>query len=149
VVAVVLCWAGGIYWVFKPQESAQSIVSGVTTLSRARVLIIEPGQVFFQLPVDPIHQQRWVQSLGLDPIPYGRTYSVPSYHAIDAWAKPEGFVRPPYAAVEVREWWDLRIREVSYGFLHEWDDGSFIVLDLGTGMLIGWARAKRLPELLN
>jgi hypothetical protein len=149
VAAIVLCWAGGLYWVLKPAESAQSIVNRVTSLAKARVLIIEPGQVFFQLPIDPIHQQRWVQSLGLDPIPYGRTLEIPNFHALDTWAKPDGFIRPPYAAVEVEEWWDLRLREVSYGFYHRWDDGSFIVLDLGTDTLVGWARASRLPELLN
>lgn len=149
VAAIVLFWASGLYWALKPPTMAAEVVTQVTTLARARLLLIEPGQVFFQLPVDPAHQQRWVRNLGLDAIPMGQTLEIPQYHALDTWEKPDGFIRPPYGAVEVREWWNLRLRTVNYGFYHEWEDGSIIILDLGSDMLVGWARADRLPELMN
>ena len=147
--AIFICWGGGVFWVFKPEPTAQKILDQVTTLSRARVLVIEPGQIFFQLPVDPINQQRWVQSLGLDPISETEPFSIPTYHALDTWQKSSGFVRPPYAAVEVREWWNLRLRTIRYGFYHEWEDGSILILDLESDFLIGWSYASRLPDLLN
>lgn len=147
--AVFLCWGGGIFWVVKPEPTAQNILSQVTTLSRARVLVIEPDQIFFQLEVDPINQQRWVQSLQLMPISETDPILVPTYHTLDTWQRGNGFVRPPYADIEVREWWDLRLRIVQHGFFHEWEDGSMLILDLESDLLIGWSRALRLPELLN
>lgn len=147
--AIFICWGGGIFWVFKPEPTAQNILDQVTTLARARVLVIEPGQIFFQLPVDPINQQRWVQSLELDPILETEPFLIPTYHALDTWQRSSGFVRPPYAAVEVREWWNLRLRTVRFGFYHQWEDGSILLLDLESDLLIGWSYAPRLPDLLN
>lgn len=147
--ALFLCWAAGIYWVLRPEPTAQEIVAKVTSLNAATVLIIEPGQVFFQLHVDPIQQQRWIRSLGLDPIPVNESIPIPYHLTLDTWEKPDGFIRPPYAAVEVREWWNLRLRVVKYGYVHRWEDGSYLLMDLESDMLIGWARAHRLPELLN
>jgi hypothetical protein len=147
--AVFICWGGGIFWVFKPEPTAQNILTQVTTLARARVMVIEPGQIFFQLEVDPINQQRWVQSLGLIPVSETEPILIPTYHTLDTWQKSSGFVRPPYANIEVREWWKLRLRTIRYGFFHEWEDGSILILDLESDLLIGWSRAQRLPELLN
>lgn len=149
VAAIVLCWAGGLYWALKPPATTQSIITDVTSLASARTLAIEPGQIFFQLEVDPIHQQRWVRSLGLLPIPFGKTFTLPQYHALDTWEKPEGFIRPPYAEVEVREWWDLRLRRISYGFFHEWEDGTVLIMDLQADLLLGWGHARNFPELMN
>jgi hypothetical protein len=101
------------------------------------------------LEVDPIDQQRWVKSLQLDPISEADPFFIPTYHTLDTWQKGQGFVRPPYADIEVREWWKLRLRTVRYGFYHQWDDGSILLLDLESDLLIGWSYAARLPDLLN
>ncbi len=149
VIVMVLCWAGGLYWVLRPEPTAASIVSQITSLSSAKVMIFEPDMVFFQLPVDPIHQERWVKSLELKPIPRGEAMVMPTYHALDTWSRPEGFVRPPYSVTEVDEWLDLRTRKIAYGFSLTWEDGSVIILDLESDMLIGWGYAERYPEILN
>ena len=149
VVVLVLCWAAGLFWVFRPKPEAATIVAEITSLTRARVLIMEPEMVFFQLPVDPVHQERWIQSLGLEPVPAARQLTIPTYHALSTWEQPEGFVRPPYSTVEVEEWWELRLRPIRYGFAHEWEDGSILILDLESDLLIGWAEATRLPDILN
>jgi hypothetical protein len=81
--SIFLCWGGGLYWVFKPEPTAQNMLTQVTTLARARVLVIEPGQIFFQLKVDPIDQQRWVKSLQLDPISEADPFFIPTYHTLD------------------------------------------------------------------
>lgn len=149
VVSIFLFWAAGLWWALKPPATTQSIIEDLSSLSDARIVAIEPGQIFFQLEVDPIHQQRWVRSLGLLPIPFGKTLNLPTYHALDTWEQPDGFIRPPYAEVEVREWWDLRLRRISYGFYHEWEDGTLLVLDLQGDLLIGWGQARNLPDLMN
>ena len=144
-----VCWAVGIFWVFRPEPTAAKIIFDVTSLNSARKKIMEPEMVFFQLPVDPVHQERWIQSLKLQPIPDGQIVSVPTYHALDTWEKTSGFIRPPYSETEVAEWWDLRLRNIRYGFVHRWEDGTFLILDLESDMLIGWAKAKTIPEFLN
>lgn len=149
VVFVMACWAGGILWVFRPEPTAASVVSGVISLNSARTKIMEPEMVFFQLPVDPVHQERWIQSLQLQPIPEGQDISIPTYHALDTWEKPSGFVRPPYSETEVNEWWELRLRKVRYGFTYTWEDGTILILDLESDTMIGWAKAKNLPPILN
>lgn len=150
ILAILLCWTGGIYyWVLRPEPTASEIVGKVTSLAVARVIIIEPEMVFFQLQVEPIHQQRWIMSLNLDPIPRGELWTIPTFHSLRTWAKPEGFIRPPYAVVEVNEWWDLRLRKVKFGFTHTWEDGSTLILDLESDTMIGWMHANRLTELLN
>jgi hypothetical protein len=149
VLSIFVFWAAGLYWALKPPATTQSIVADVTSLANARILAIEPGQIFFQMDIDPVHQQRWVRSLGLLPIPYGRTFTLPQIHALETWEKPDGFIRPPYAEVEVREWWELRLRSISYGFYHEWEDGTILILDLQGDMLLGWGQARNLPELMN
>ncbi len=148
-VAIVLCWAGGIWWALRPEPTAASILPTITSLANARVILIEPGIIYFNLPVDPIHQRRWIASLELEAIPSGQTIALPFFHTLETWSRPTGFVRPPYADIEVDEWWDLRLRKVSYGFYHRWDDGSIIVLDLESDQLIGWARARLLRQKLN
>lgn len=149
VVAIFICWGLGIFHASRPEPKAAKMLPGITTLARAEVLIIEPGQVFFELPVDPVNQNRWVTSLGLNEIDPEAPISVPTMHTLVTWEKPQGFIRPPYAAVEVREWWDLRMRNVAYGFYHRWDDGSILIFDLEADILIGWAEVSRLQELLN
>lgn len=149
IAAIIVCWGLGIFYVFRPEPTAQKMLPEITTLARADVLIIEPGQVFFQLPVDPVNQHRWVQTLELNPVSAEETLAIPTMHTLRTWEKPEGFIRPPYAAVEVREWWDLRLRPITYGFYHQWEDGSILILDLESDLLIGWAHIKRLPDLLN
>jgi len=149
VIVLVLCWAGGLFWVLRPEPTATSIVAQITSLANARVMVFEPDMVFFQLEVDPIHQERWVKSLGLKPIDRGSILPMITYHALDTWTRPEGFVRPPYSVTEVNEWLDLRIRRVEYGFFYRWDDGSILILDLQSDILLGWGYARRYPQLFN
>lgn len=149
VACLFIFWAIGIFLALKPERTTQSLLAEVTTLANARLLPIEPGHVFFQLEVDPVHQQRWVRSLGLNPIPFGQTYTFPQYHALLTWEKPDGFIRPPYGEVEVRDWWDLRLRKISYGFFLSWEDGSILILDLQSDMLLGWGKAHHFPNIMN
>jgi len=149
IAAVLIGWGGGISWIFRAQPTAEEIVSSVIALNPASVITIEPGQVFFQLPIDPIHQQRWVRSLAMNPIPVDTHIYIPHHHTLETWTQASAFVRPPYAPIEVREWWDLRLRDVTYGFTMDWEDGSTLILDLESDMLIGWMNAKHLPEVLN
>ncbi|HSH09582.1 MAG TPA: hypothetical protein VK995_04295, partial [Oceanipulchritudo sp.] len=121
----------------------------LASLRNARTIVFEPDMVFFQLEVEPSHQERWIQSLRLKPLEKDAFLTMPTYHALDTWTRPEGFVRPPYAMVEVEEWLDLRLRKIQYAFVHRWDDGSILILDLESDMMIGWGYAKRYPELLN
>ncbi|MEX0332280.1 MAG: hypothetical protein AB3N64_12740, partial [Puniceicoccaceae bacterium] len=149
VVFLIACWAVGILYVFRPEPTAANILMEVSTLNSARTKIMEPEMVFFQLPVDPVHQDRWIQSLQLQPLREGQVISIPTYHSLDTWEKPSGFIRPPYSETEIDEWWDLRLREVRYGFIHRWDDGTILILDLESDSMIGWAKARNLPEILN
>ena len=148
-VFLVACWGAGIFWVFRPEPTVANILFGVTSLNSARTKIMEPEMVFFQLPVDPVNQDRWIQNLKLQPIREGQIISIPTYHALDTWEKGSGFVRPPFSLTEVDEWWDLRLRKIRYGFTHPWEDGTILVLDLESDTMIGWAKAKNLPEILN
>jgi hypothetical protein len=150
VLAVPLFWALGVYWwVFKPAPTAAETAARATSLASARALIIEPEMAFFQLQVDPIHQQRWIMSLNMNPIGRENVRTIPTFHALETWAKPEGFIRPPYSLVEVDEWWNLRLRKVKFGFSLDWEDGSALILDLESDTLIGWMPAGRLQEVLN
>ena len=147
--AVVICWSAGIFWVLRPEPTAASIVAEVITLNRARKIIIEPKMVFYQLDVDPVHQERYIQNLKLKPISEESPLIIPTYHALDTWEKPNVFIRPPYADVEVEEWWDLRKRVIRYGFTKKWEDGSALILDFESDTIIGWTQAKLLSEVLN
>ena len=147
--AVAACWAGGVYWVLRPEPPAASLVAQVASLNSASKLILEPEMVFFQLPVEPAYQERWIQSLGLKVIPEAQSRMVPTLHALSTWAKPDGFIRPPYSMTEVDEWWKLRLREVKYGFTYDWDDGYSMILDFESDLLISFAPAGRLREVLN
>ena len=149
VVFLIGCWTGGIYWVLRPEPTAAKIVAQVASLKPARVKIFEPEMIFFQLKIDPAHQERWISSLRLQPLRQNQVLKLPTYHALDTWEQPDGFIRPPYSETEVSEWWNLRIRNIQYGFIYTWDDGSLIILDLESDTLIGWAKAKLIPELLN
>jgi hypothetical protein len=149
VVLVVACWAGGIIWALKPEPTAANIVTTVTSLTSARKIVMEPDMIFFQLPVDPAHQERWIQSLGLLALDPEEELPIPLFHSLDTWEKSRGYIRPPYSETEVNEWWDLRLRKIRYGYVHEWEDGTILILDLESDTLIGWAYAKRLPDLLN
>jgi hypothetical protein len=149
VAAMVLCWFGGTVWVLRPEPTASAIVAETTSLSNARVIVMEPQTIFFQLEVDPAHQERWIQSLEMDPVDTENPVSIPTYHALDTWEKPSGFIRPPYADVEVDEWWNLRQRTIRYGFIRTWEDGTVLILDFESDSLIGWGRAKAFPEVMN
>jgi hypothetical protein len=149
VIAIVLCWSGGLYWVFRPEPTAASRVTEMVTLNDANMIVLEPDMVFFQLPIDPIHQKRWIESLGMEPVPIDGSLTIPTYHALSSWEQPNKYIRPPYAWVEVDEWWELKLRRIRYGFEYRWDDGSILILDLESDMLIGWSRVKHLPELMN
>ncbi|MEX0325664.1 MAG: hypothetical protein AB3N33_06210 [Puniceicoccaceae bacterium] len=148
-VFIITCWSAGVLYVFRPEPTAANILMEVSSLNSARKKIMEPEMVFFQLPVDPVHQDRWIQSLQLQPLREGQVISIPTYHAFDTWEKPSGFIRPPYSETEIDEWWDLRLREIRYGFVHRWEDGTILILDLESDSMIGWAKAKNLPEILN
>lgn len=148
-IVVVLCWSAGLYWVLRPEPTAESVVAEVITLNRARKIIIEPKMVFYQFDVDPVHQERYIQNLSLEPIKENEPISIPTYHALDTWAKPDIFIRPPYADIEVEEWWRLRTRVVKYGFKKRWEDGSILILDFESDTIVGWAQAKLLTEVLN
>ncbi|MGC9451046.1 MAG: hypothetical protein ACP5I4_06315 [Oceanipulchritudo sp.] len=148
-VALVAGWAGGLYWALRPEPTAAEISGTITSLANARTMVIEPQMVFFQLPVDPVHQHRWQKALGLNPISRHDPIPIPTFHTLSTWEKPEGFIRPPYGVVEVEEWWNIRTRKVSFGFIHEWEDGSVLILDLESDLLIGWANVHLLKELLN
>ena len=149
VVGCVLFWAAGLFWVLRPEPTAASIVAEVATLGRARTIVVEPEMVFFQLDIPPAHQERWIETQQMEPIDPLQPIGIPTYHAIDTWEKPAGYIRPPYAAVEVDEWWNLRQWNIQYGFTREWEDGSIMILDFESDTLIGWVRAKLLREVMN
>jgi hypothetical protein len=147
--ATAICWTAGGLWVLRPEPTAASVLAEVTTLNNARVIVIEPTMVFFQLDVDPVHQERWIQNLKMDPIPTETPVAIPTYHALDTWEKPNGFIRPPFGDVEVKDWWKLRLRDVRYGFSRTLDNGSILILDFESDTIIGWAQARQLPQVLN
>lgn len=147
--AILLIWGWGIYNEVKPPSKTQKVVARSTTLTNSRKIPVEPGYLFFQMDVDPAHQQRWARTLGLDPIPRGDSYGLPHFHSLETWPEPEGYFRAPYSEAEVREWWNLRMNEVSFGFYHQWPDGSLIILDLKNDRLIGGGEAEQLTTILN
>jgi hypothetical protein len=149
VAVMVFCWIGGVFWVLRPEPTAAAIVTETTSLSSARVIVMEPKTIFFQMEVDPAHQERWIQSLEMNPIDTENPVSIPTYHALDTWERPSGFIRPPYSDVEVTEWWNLRLQEIRYGFTRTWEDGTILILDFESDTLIGWGRAKAFPEVMN
>ncbi|MEX0323670.1 MAG: hypothetical protein AB3N63_16025 [Puniceicoccaceae bacterium] len=148
-VALVACWAGGIWWALRPEPTAAMKVAEVVTISSASKIVLEPDTVFFQLPVDPIHQERWIQTLGMQPINEMEGVRIPTHHALSIWEEPNKYVRPPYALVEVDEWMNIKLRDVRYGFVYEWEDGCIIILDLESDQMIGWTRIKDLSEVMN
>jgi hypothetical protein len=148
-VALVGCWAGGFWYVFRPEPTAAMKVAEVISLNDASKIVLEPDTVFFQLPVDPIHQERWIESLGLKPINEQEGTRIPTYHALSNWEQPDKYIRPPYALVEVDEWMNLKLRDVRYGFELIWDDGTILILDLESDLMIGWTRISKLDEVLN
>jgi len=149
IAAGLIIWAWGIYTEIKPPAKAGKIISTSSTLLNAEKIIIEPGYLFFQLQVDPAHQQRWARNLGLSAIPRNESYGLPRLRAIENWLSTEGYVRPPFSESEVREWWGLQMNEVSYGFYREWPDGSLLILDLENDILIGGGLAEHFTALLN
>lgn len=148
-VALVACWAGGLWWALRPEPTAAMKIAEVVTLSNASKIVLEPDTVFFQLPVDPIHQERWIQSLGMQPINEQIGVRIPTHHALSIWEQADKYIRPPYALVEVDEWMDIKLRDVRFGFKYEWEDGCIIILDLESDQMIGWTRIKDLSNLMN
>lgn len=146
--AVVACWALGLFLFLQPRPTATEAALSLISLAQADLIAIEPGQVFFQLKVPPIHQRRWSQSLGLEPIPGGRIIRVPQHHALSTWAQPAGYFDPPFAESEVRDWWELRFRKIINGYYRELEDGGILVLDLNDDLLIGWAGIDQLKDEL-
>ncbi len=147
--SVVICWTVGIYWVLRPEPTAASLLAEITTMSRAKTIVVEPNMVFFQLEVDPMYQERYIRNLKLKPVLEENSIPIPTYHALDTWEKPKTFIRPPYADVEVDEWWDFRRRDIKYGFTKTWEDGSVLILDFESDTIMGWVDVKVLPEVLN
>ncbi len=148
-VANVVCWSGGLWWVLRPEPTAAMQITEVVTLSGASKIVLEPDTVFFQLPVEPIHQERWIQSIGMKPINERKGIRIPTYHTLSVWEQPNKYIRPPYALVEVDEWLDLKLRNVLYGFEFNWEDGSILILDLESDQMIGWTKISHLDEVMN
>ena len=149
VVAMVVSWIAGILWAVIPEPSAASIVAEVATLNRARMVIVEPQMLWYQFDVEPVHQERFIQNLNLQPIPKTEPVPFPTYHTMDTWAKPEVYIRPPYAQIEVEEWWIIKQRIIQHGFYRKWEDGSILILDFESDTILGWAQAKHLKDILN
>lgn len=142
-------WAAGLFLAFAPATPSERILADITSLAEARVLPVNPGFAYFDLHIDPVHQQRWVRSLNLKPIPFGQERTIPQFHTLDTWPSPRPGNRPPFIVEEVRQWWKLRQHSINYGFFLETDDGSLLVLDLEGDLLFGWGHAATFRELLN
>ncbi len=149
VVSLVACWIVGLLWALIPEASAESIVAEIATLNQARLIVVEPKMVYFQFDVDPVHQERYIKNLNLKPIPKDEPIPIPTYHALSTWEQVGVYVRPPYANIEVKEWWDIKKRDIQYGFYRQWEDGSILILDFESDTILGWAQAKYLKEILN
>jgi hypothetical protein len=147
--AIILCWGAGIAYTLIPKKTAQELVSSILPLRRADKLSIEPDQLLFHLPVDPIHQRRYVQTLLLDPIPSNQTFSMPTIPRLSAWEQPEVFIRPPFSREESEAWLAEELQVVQHGFYHRWEDGSILLLDLESNALMGWGRAIRFKRFME
>lgn len=146
---MLLCWGLGSWLAWRPEPGAGSQLARLQSLASARMVVIEPDWVYFSLPVEPIHQDRWVRSLNLKPIPFNDAIPVPNLHALETWEKRAQFVRPPYAIAEVEAWWALRRRKVTYGFFRDLGDGALLVMDLEANALVGWASPQQLRGIFN
>jgi hypothetical protein len=145
----VLFWIAGLVYPFLPVRTTEEIIAPVAPLRQATRVAIEPGFIYFERPVDPIHQQRWVQTLELDPIPFGRSLSVPAYEVLISWERPEVLIPPPFSGESVAEWWNPRQRRVAHGFYHQWEDGSLLILDLQRNALVGWGQARHFAAYMR
>jgi hypothetical protein len=149
IACMVLFWIAGLTYPFLPVRTTEEVIAPIAPLRQATRVIIEPGFIYFELPVDPIHQQRWVQTLELDPIPFGRSFVVPAYEVLINWEQPEVFIPPPFSEESVAEWWTSRERRVAHGFYHQWEDGSLLILDLQRNALVGWGRARHFAAYMR
>lgn len=148
-IALFACWTGGVWWALIPEPTADMKVAEVATLNGATKIVLEPDTVFFQFPVDPIHQERWIQTIGMKPIDDTVGIRIPTHHALSQWEKPNTYIRPPYALVEVDEWLNIMQRDVRFGFQLNWEDGSILILDLESDQMIGWASISEIDKIMN
>lgn len=144
-----ICWILGVNLALRPPASAEATVDGLLTLNPARKVVIEPDRVLFQLPIDPAHLERWMRTLNLKSIPASQPFFVPLVHSVERWQEQSSFVRPPFAPGEVNDWWQLNRRQISYGFVREFPDGTFLLLDLESNSLLGWMDPAKLTEWMH
>jgi hypothetical protein len=143
-------WTWGLSRLLYPAPGPAEVVSSIGALKDAKTLAIDPDMLFFQMPVETVHQNRWVRNLGLDPIPYDQTVVLPQYHGLATWdASSDSTAGEPYAWSQVEAWWEPRRAEIAYGFYREWPDGSQLLLDLEGNRLSGWIRTDHLRELFQ
>lgn len=143
-------WTWGLSRLLNPTPAPTEVVAGIDALKDARTFSIDPDMVFFQMPVEAVHQDRWVRSLQLDPIPYNESVLLPRYQGLTTWdATSDSTAGEPPAWNQVEVWWKPRRAEIAYGFYREWPDGSQLLLDLEGNRLSGWIRTDHLRDLFQ
>jgi hypothetical protein len=143
-------WAWGLSRLLSPTPAPAALVESIGALKDAKTLAIDPDMLFFQMPVEAVHQERWVRNLRLEAIPYDQTVVLPRYEGLATWASTsDSTAGEPYAWEQVEAWWEPRRAELAYGFYREWPDGSQLLLDLEGNRLSGWIRADHLRELFQ
>jgi len=153
-VLALLVFLGGSTWgllrVINAEPAPAEVADDIAALRNARTFAIAPDMLFFQMPVEADHQERYIRNLGLNPIPYDETVVLPLDSALTTWEDTyDSTAGAPSAWEEVEVWWEPRHAEISYGFHREWPDGSQLLLDLEGNQLSGWIRTDYLRELFE
>lgn len=115
-------------------------------LKSASILPTATGFSFLQLPINPAHQRRWIQSLDLEPIT--QPVRIPTLSTARQWSQ-HPHPHPPYAWEVVDQWWDLHGQTTQHAFVARWPDGSFLLLDLQSDHLYGYLHRTHFSSLAS
>lgn len=146
--AISLCWITGLTYAFFAQDNQNRARQDIPSLYNARAIQAEQ-QTFFEMPVDPSNQRRWIETLGLTLIKRNSPMRIPRFAIFSHWQTKMAFHRPPFGISEIENWWLKQSRLVSKGYVRQFESGGFIVLDMETDALIGWANTSEMSALLQ
>lgn len=146
--AISLCWITGLTYAVFAQDNPNRARQNIPSLYNARA-IEAAQQTFFEMPVDPSNQRRWIETLGLDLVRKSSPPRIPNFSILSEWKTVKPFQRPPFGISEVENWWNKQSRLVSKGYIRQFESGGFIVLDMETDTLTGWANTSEIRALFQ
>lgn len=143
-----LSWILGLTYAVFSEDNLYRAQQDIPSLYSARA-IQAAQQTFFVMPVDPSNQRRWIETLGLDLVRKSSPPRIPNFSILSEWKTVKPFQRPPFGISEVENWWNKQSRLVSKGYIRHFESGGFIVLDMETDTLTGWANTSEIRALFQ